>query len=234
MKIIRQKPINDIFQSPKKQKIEKTNSEEKTKIIIDYRERNSFVPSELKKLNQEIEFKELKVGDYLINSTAVERKTVQDFISSMINKRLFKQLEEIKQFPQNLLIIEGETNKFELAGINSNAIKGFLLTINLRYKVPTIFTKDAEETALYLKILANKKEKTFSFQVSKKNLTKNEQLQFILEAFPKIGPKKSRALLEEFKTIKNLIDQPEEKLKPFLGKRALEFKEICERKFIKD
>ena len=231
MKIIRQKEINDIFQTPRKRKQIPLTHTENALITIDYRERNSFVPAELKKLEQQIEFKELKVGDYIINNTVIERKTIQDFTSSMINKRLFKQLEEMKQFPQHLLIIEGETNEFELSGINSNAIKGFLLTINLRYKVPVIFTQDAEETALYLKILANKKETTFSFQVSKRNLTQDEQLQFILEAFPKIGPKKSKALLTQFKTTQGIINASEEELKEILGKQAIGFKEICERKF---
>ena len=36
-------------------------------IIIDYREKNSLVPSQLIKKGLDIEFKELKVGDYLIS-----------------------------------------------------------------------------------------------------------------------------------------------------------------------
>jgi Fanconi anemia group M protein len=235
MKIIHQKEITDIFQRPKKkEEIIKSKQETFTKIIIDYREKNSFVPTELRKLKQEIEFQELKVGDYMIGNTAIERKTIQDFLNSMINKRLFKQLEELKQFPQHLLIIEGETNGFEKFRINPNAIKGFLLTINLKFKVPTIFTTDAQETAQYLKILANKKEKTVSFQISKRNLTQNERLQFIIEAFPNIGPKKSEELLKQFKTIKNLCNSSEKELESILGKRAKEFKEIIEREFKKD
>ena len=67
------------------------------KIIADYREKNSLVPANLIKLGFEVEFRELKVADFIVKDTAIERKTVKDFISSMINKRLLKQLEEIQK-----------------------------------------------------------------------------------------------------------------------------------------
>ena len=47
----------------------------KPKILIDYREKNSLVPSILSK-DFEIEFKQLPVADYIINNTAIERKTL--------------------------------------------------------------------------------------------------------------------------------------------------------------
>src|SRR3989344_4065891 len=82
-------------------------AQEKPKIIADYREKNSLVISEVVSLGIEIEFQALKVGDYIVNDTAVERKTVSDFISSMISHRLANQLEELKQYENRLLIIEG-------------------------------------------------------------------------------------------------------------------------------
>lgn len=233
MKVIHQKPISDIFQKPLQKKVLKSNDSEQFKIIIDNREKSSLIPSELFKLEVPVEFQQLKVGDYIINNIAIERKTIPDFINSMINKRLFKQLEEMKQYPNQLLLIEGLQEDLETTGINSNAIRGFLLTIVLKFKIPIIFTKDQEETAQYLKILWNKKEKPISLNISKRNLTKEERLQFILEGFPNIGPKKSEELLKEFKTLKNIINASEESLTKYLGKRTKEFKEICETEFKK-
>ena len=97
-------PFLDIF-SKKEQTIKKES--QKKRIIVDYREKNSLVISKLIKLNFEIEFKELKVADYLVKDVAIERKTVSDFISSMLNRRLLKQLEELQQYQKKLLIIEG-------------------------------------------------------------------------------------------------------------------------------
>ena len=77
-----------------------------------------------------------KIGDYIVKDTVVERKTVQDFISSMINHRLINQIEELKQYENKLLIIEGiseqELYKEDSEGVSANAIRGFLLSI-LRY-----------------------------------------------------------------------------------------------------
>ena len=73
----------------------KVKEKPKLKIIVDYREKNSLVSSVLVNLGIEVEFQNLKVGDYIVNGVAVERKTVSDFIGSMINKRLSNQLEEL-------------------------------------------------------------------------------------------------------------------------------------------
>ena len=78
-------------------------SEKAPEIIIDIHEKNSLVPSELSKLNIKYKFEPLKVADYIIGETAIERKTIADLKSSIINKRIFSQLEEIKQCPKPLL-----------------------------------------------------------------------------------------------------------------------------------
>ena len=138
-------------------------NENKRSIIIDHREKNSLVISELMELGFEIEFKQLKVGDYLIGGVAIERKTVSDFINSIKNKRLIYQLGELQQYKNKLLIIEGideqelYTDSEEIIGMHPNAIRGFLLSILLKYKVPIIFTKDYEDTAKFILILSKKK-----------------------------------------------------------------------------
>jgi len=137
------KTIHNIFS--KTEKIIKEKPREKIKITADYREKNSFVPSELIALGIEIDFKELKVADFIVRDVAIERKTVADFISSMMNKRLSRQLEEIQQYEKRLLIIEGveeqELYSEDSEGVNPNSIRGFLLSILLKYKVPILFTK---------------------------------------------------------------------------------------------
>jgi len=219
------KLIHNIFSKAEKSKSKK----EKQKIFVDYREKNSLVPAELISLGLEINFQELKVGDYLVNNIAIERKTVSDFISSMINKRLLNQLEELQQYENKLLLIEGLEEQ-ELYSENSerevspNAIRGFLLSIALKHKVPIIFTKNSEDTAKFIYLLAIKKETESSLNVNKKSLNSKERMQFILEGFPGIGPKTARKLLEKFKTLKNIANTPLEELKETIGKKADIFK----------
>jgi ERCC4-type nuclease len=226
MKTIYTKPIFDIFSKrSEKKKVEV----EKQKIIADYREKNSLVASELISLGLEVEFCELKVADYLVNDIAIERKTVSDFISSMLNKRIFRQLEEIQQYDKKFLIIEG-IDEQELysddnpEGVHANAIRGFLLSIILKFKVPIIFSKNSEDTAKFINVLARKKEKESSLNVSKRTLNKKERMQFILEAFPGIGPKTAKKLLGELKTIKNIMNSPIEELEKIIGKKAEVFR----------
>lgn len=203
------------------------------KVIVDYREKNSFVPANLLKLGVEIEFKELKVADYLANGIAIERKTVSDFISSMINKRLISQLEGLKQYESPLLVIEGIYEQ-ELysdncnSGVHANSIRGFLISILTKHKIPILFTKSPEDTARFIFTILQRKEKENSLNISRKSLTKNEQTQFIVEGFPGIGPKTAKKLLEEFKTIKNIINASQEQLQKVIGKKADIFRLVYE------
>jgi len=222
------KPIFNIFSKQKRKTIK-----EKLKIIADYREKNSLVISELIGMGINVEFKPLKVADFISKGIAIERKTVSDFISSLINKRLFKQLEEIKQYPKYFLIVEGieqqELYNDKPEGISGNAIRGMILSIILKYQVPIIFTKDEKDTALFINVLARKQtKKHFALNPKKKSLNKKEQKQFILEGFPGIGPATAKKLLKEFKSIKNIINTPIEKLKEIIGKKAEIFEKLLD------
>jgi len=222
------KPLLDIFSKPRR--IREEPKQERQKIIIDYREKNSLVASTLVELGFEIEFRELKVADYLVNNVAIERKTVSDFVNSIINKRIIRQLQELQQYDNKLLIIEGideqelYSDNAENKMIHANAIRGFLLSVTLKHKIPVILTKNYEDTAKYLAVLANKKEKESSLNVTKKSLNKKERLQFVLEGFPGIGPKTAKKLLEKFKTLKNITNASIEELTEVIGKKADIFK----------
>jgi ERCC4-type nuclease len=211
--------IYEIF-SKQKPKIKKEIPKET--IIIDHREKNSSVPSKLAKLGILGKFKELKTGDYLVKETIIERKTTTDFIQSMMNRRLIQQIENLKQYEKKLIIIEGDLGE---VGINMhpNAIKGFILSITLEHKIPVIFVEDAEQTAEYIALIARKQKKEMTLNPVRKNLSKKQQLEYIVQSFPNIGAVKSKKLLEEFKTLKELINATEEQLQPILGKKSKEF-----------
>jgi ERCC4-type nuclease len=227
MKTISQKPIIEIFSRNKKQK-----EIPPQKIIVDHRENKSSVPEELRKLNLIVEFKELKVGDYQVRNTIIERKTKQDFLSSMINKRLLRQIQDLSKLDKKLLIIEGRNDFSEInSGINANAVRGFLLSIALKNKIPMLFSENQKETARLLQLIANKKERAMSLNPTRSNLDEKQQLEFIIESFPGIGPKTSKKLLEELGTIQNIINAPREVLEKILGKKSEKFLELIGRKY---
>ena len=123
-------PFQNIFSK----KTEKEIQIIKPKIIVDTREKNSLVASELVHLGCEVEFQQLHIGDYLVKNVIIERKTISDFLGSMLNKRLTKQLQNMQPLKHKLLIIEG-IDEYELyhqdSTIHENAIRGFLLSITV-------------------------------------------------------------------------------------------------------
>jgi DNA excision repair protein ERCC-4 len=222
-------PLHNIFKSLSKKRI---NPVKTPLIIADIHEKNSLVLSELKKSEQiRLEIKHLKIADYLLGEIAIERKTVSDLISSMINKRLIQQLNQMQKYPQKLLIIEGDLNKVYKENSNiSKAIRGFILSIITNYHTPIIFTKDYHDTAKYLITLAKQQLKpknpiTFHSRIPK---TIKEQKQYILESFPNIGPKKAEQLIKEFKTLNNAFNASEEELEKILKSKSKDFKNILE------
>lgn len=223
------KPILDMFSRVRERK------EKKPRIIVDYREKNSLVYSQLIESGIEVEVRELKVADYIVNDVAIERKTVHDFISSMLSKRLTNQLDGLQQYKNRILIIEGidehelYSNGIQDTGIHPNAIRGFLLSIILEHRTPIIFTKDAEDTVRFISVLAKRQKRELSLNVSKKNLNKKERMQFILEGFPGIGPKTAKKLLTHFKTLRELFSSSIEELKEIIGKKAEVFNLIDEK-----
>ena len=204
------------------------------KIIADIHEKDSLIFEELKE-NKEIELivQSLNIGDFLIGETAIERKTIQDFISSMLSKRLIEQLKQMKQYKTQLLIIEG-TDEQELyrtdTKLNPNSIRGFILSIINNYQIPIIFTQDYKDTSQYLITLAKQqlKPKTEISLHSRIPKTIKEQKQYILEAFPNIGPITAKKLLKEFKTLSNVFNRTEEELESVIKSKSKEFRNILE------
>ena len=217
------KKILDIFSS-------KRDLQQKIKILVDNRERNSLVPSYLIKQGFDVKFSQLPVADYLVNGVAIERKTISDLKSSIINKRLIYQLQELKQYPKHLLLVEGILDEdLYNSGIHENALRGFLLSVALEFQTPLIFTHNEKDTAKYLLVLAKKdKPSEFSLRASKIAFSKEEQVRFILEGFPHIGPTKAKKLLEKFHTLSNIFNASQEELSQILGIRAKEFKDFLD------
>lgn len=214
--------FENIFSKAEKQS---EKQKQKIKIIADVHEKNSMVIAELTALGAEIEQKKLEVGDYIVSSIIIERKTMSDFVSSMLNKRLRVQLDNLKRNENPLLIIENFD--IEQSGVNPNCIRGFIMSIILNYKIPIIFTQDSKDTAEYLVLLAKKQERgTETLRIKKKYSNKKEVLRYILEGFPGIGPATAKKLLKKFKNIKGIINADENELKGILGKKTGLFREI--------
>lgn len=219
----------NIFQQKNKQSKKQT----KPQIIADIHEKNSPVFSNLIESGAELNIMSLEVGDFLIGETIIERKTFSDFISSMLNKRLMQQLSNMQKYSKRLLILEGkdfESLERSESKLNPNAIRGMMISTAIDFQTPIIFTKNSEETAKYLLVLAKRqlKKPTEITLHGRKGQTKKEKIEYIIQSFPRVGPKNAKALLKKFNSIKNIINAQPEQLKEILGKKAEEFIELLD------
>ena len=190
-------------------------------IYADSREGSSRVLRELERLNVDIKVKGLAVGDYQVSDdVAIERKTNTDFVSSIMDKRLHKQAKElVENFKKPVMIIEGED--FYSGYVHPNAVRGALASIAVDFGIPIIPTRSPEDTAAMINRIAIREQtherSDIQIRTEKKPLTTWEQQLYIIESLPNIGPVTARKLLDEFITVKGVINASEDDLKKVDG-----------------
>jgi len=196
------------------------------KILVDHRERRSGIIVDLAKKGFDVEVRQLPIADFIIetkdhegvvHSLGIEKKTQEDFLSSIMDKRILRQLLELKKtFSRQLLIIEGDQNMYTLRNFHPNAIRGMLASIAIDFQIPTIHTKSPKDTASLMAVIAKRMEKTshhFSLIPKRKAPTLKEQQEYLVETLPGVGPNLSKALLKYFKSIHNIFNANEAELR---------------------
>lgn len=184
------------------------------KIIVDKRERNLDILEGLSGSGVLLNFAQLPVGDYILSERmCVERKTVQDFENSIINARLFDQIDRLSDtYKKPILLLEGEESEFTM---NPNVVLGTIISLYSDYNVQVMRSKDSAETVSTLARLAEREqdEKRVPRMLgSKKALTNSQWQVLILSSIPSIGPTLAKSLIKHFKTIKNVVSAEPEAL----------------------
>lgn len=192
-------------------------------IIIDNRELRTKVAQQLYKQGVKLKNKNLEIGDYQIKNIIIERKTIPDLVNSLLDKRLFAQAMNMKQYEKQLLIIEGEENIYTIRNVHPNAIRGALTKITINLGIPTIHTQNETDTAHYLITILKQTPNPYPELIkNKKTLTLNEMKEQLLSTLPGVGRKTAIKILKQNKTIKKFVNQPLEEIKKIkgLGKNA--------------
>ena len=193
--------------------------EEQFQIIVDNRELKSGVAKTLFEKDVRIIPEQLEVGDFILSSKiCCERKSVKDFVNSIIDGRLFKQAKNlVANFEKPFIIVEGCEDLYSVRNVHPNAIRGAIASLVLDMKVPIIFTKDYVDTANLLITILKRERKDkplISLRGERKPLTDKELMEYVITSFPNIGRVTAQNLLKHFGTIKNIINSsPEELIK---------------------
>jgi len=184
-------------------------------LVVDANEPED-IPQRLRELGVELEVRRIAPGDYVLGPVGIERKTLYDFFNSMIRKRLFEQVQRLRDaYPQPLVILEGD-----LAEISTfkhpQAILGALLALETAERVPVLTTADKEQTALLLSVLWKRQDKAaaeYGLRHKPKALRLDQRQRFLIEGLPSVGETLARNLLEHFGSVRAVFNASEEELK---------------------
>ena len=197
------------------------SEEQVVAVLADHREKSNKIVKELIDLGVSVNTAQLESADYLLSGkVGVELKKVPDFVASIIDGRLLDQVRSLrKNFEKAVLIIEGEEDIYAIRKVHANAIRGMLSSIVLDFQVPVLYTKNPKDTAGLLAVMAKReqnKSRDFSYHVSKPQSIK-EQQEFLVSSLPFIGVQTARLLLENFGSIKTLINSNKEDITSIKG-----------------
>jgi ERCC4-related helicase len=179
-------------------------------IIIDDRETSSKVVEVLSGMGASIRLERLAHGDYAIGERIlIERKTVRDFVDTLINRDLLGQIKAMAEaVPRPVIIIEGG-DLYIQRDIHPNAIRGVLAALTVDMGVSILFTKDEQDTAQMLFVLAKREDSErgeHKVHPHKSHRSFREEQEYIISAFPEIGLKNARLLLSHFGSIQAITD----------------------------
>lgn len=174
-------------------------------ITVDDRETSSKVVEVLSGLGAAIHLERLPRGDYAIGDRIlIERKTSRDFVNSLIDRDLLGQIKAMSEaVPRPVIIIEGG-DLYSQRDIHPNAIRGLLAALTMDMGVSLLFTRDEQDTAQMIFVLAKREESARGdrkVHPHKSHHSVREEQEYIISAFPEIGLKSARLLLSHFGSV---------------------------------
>lgn len=223
-------------------KLEEFPKKSSVKIIVDHRESRSPVMRFLTQKDVMVEPQQLDVGDYIVSSRiGIERKTVDDFLGSLIEGKLFVQMKNLRAtYSRPLLLIEGE-GLLTKRNMSHNAIFGSIAAIIVDFGIPIVTTQTPQETADFLSVMAQREQKegdrAVAIRGEKIGHTLSEQQQFLVEGLPNVSAVLAQRLLQHFGSIRALANATEEDLCkiPGIGKLiAADILKILNAEYLKE
>ena len=184
-------------------------------LIVDANEPED-IPNRLRELGVDIEVRKIAPGDYVLGPVGIERKALFDFFNSIVRKRLFEQVQRLRDaYPQPLVILEGDLSEISTFR-NPSSILGALLALEIRERVPVLTTADKDQTALLLSLLWKRQEKgtaEYGLRHKPKAMSVEQRQRFLVEGLPSIGETLARSLLERFGSVRAVFHASEQELK---------------------
>lgn len=101
-----------------------------------------------------VQVQRLRVGDIAIGDRVlIERKTVEDYLASLADGRLFRQATQLTAAPRPILIREGDPAVLR-GHIDPGALRGVELALAVGFRIPILTTSSLVETASCVRHIA--------------------------------------------------------------------------------
>jgi ERCC4-type nuclease len=172
------------------------------KVTVDHRE-----PAEVKAAlaavpGCELESAELPCGDFLVaEDAAIERKTANDFVSSILDGRFLAQARLLSDaYPRAFWIIEGDVFSVESA-ISRAAIAGAISYIAALQQSTILHVPTLRETAMVVTTVARHLQEGLGYVPNlRPGKPKNQSgyAEFLVSGLPGVGGTRAQALLARF------------------------------------
>ena len=202
-------------------------------IFVDYREEKIAILME--RMGCKIVKMNLTVGDFVIDDVGIERKSFDDFISSIIDGRIFEQAESLSSsFKKPIFIIEGFGF---IERIHESSFYAAIACLISKYNVTLLRTKNEEETAKLIYWIAKKEfenSNKVGYKIREKKVSTRSIQERILAAFPGISTVLSRRILKRFGNLKRFFNASEKELMEVDGigeKSARRIRKIIEEEY---
>ncbi|HJN58467.1 MAG TPA: helicase-related protein [Nitrososphaerales archaeon] len=213
------------------------NSENLPLVYVDARE-SLLLVDELKKRGCRVDVQTLIVGDFIVSKDVIiERKTGEDFVKSVIDGRLFKQLVAMREtYSRPVLILEGERKR--ATGIGTTSLFGALASVVSDFGVSIFMSSGHEETSQIIFHIARREQ----IEKKKKVIIRSRKIlrhisdtqKYVVSGLPGVNTVLAERLLIELKTISSIFGANEAELKQVEGigeKLAKNIKDIAKKEY---
>jgi len=178
------------------------------RIIADDRENAGGVIAALRELGGvNVEVRRLMSGDYLVeNQFTVERKTLRDFASSIIDGRVFRQASAMARGPRrSVLVLEGAVGDLQAVGVQREALQGgALIHISVFQGLAVLRAHDPGETARLIVYLGRQAHAWAHGSLPRPGYRpkgRRARQLFLLQGLPRVGPERAARLLDRFGSV---------------------------------
>src|SRR5947209_8668762 len=183
-------------------------------IRVDTQEQRSGIPALLAAMPQvRIEVTPLLMGDYDVGGDprrVFERKTGSDFLSSLVQGRLFAQLTALRKSRfAPILLLEGDPLRVSHSQMRPESIRGALTYITAILRVPILPSLGPEDSAQLVYAAAKQCQighTTPGPAAGRRRASLAEQQMQIVLSLPGVGRATARAVCARFRSLHDLLN----------------------------